>query len=228
MGPLSAQEAKEDRDALAGYISEKFGPDQELSRGYLFYNAYFQYKGDPYLPKDSFQKGSMVNNGITYQNISLKYDCYSQLLVLEYSESKGRYNQLSLNSTSISSFTLGKMAFQRLSLAGSEATFYQVIRNEPLVCYIHWSRSAVDMDIFDRRYLYEFSSPSAEFHLLYQEQLYSFSGKKSFVAIFPESLTKEIKRYLRENSFSFKKVQPGEIEGLLTYVTKHLESQSAE
>lgn len=226
--PLSAQEGREDRENLTAYIQGKYGPDQELYKGFQFYNAYFQYKGDPYFPGDGFMKGSVVYNGTAYQNISLKYDCYSQLLVLEYSDSKKRYHQILLNSASVESFTLGNWTFRRLSLAESETTFYQVIQTESLCCYIHWTRASVALSTYDRRYLYEFGSPNAAYHMLFQDQLYTFSGKKSFVNIFDKSLAPDIRRYLRENRFSFKHALPGEMEELISYVDTQLESGAAE
>lgn len=226
--PLFSQEAKEYRDSLTNYILGQYGSDQELYRGYQFYNTYFQYKGDPYFPVNTFNPGSMVCKGITYPGVSLKYDCYAQLLVLEYSDFKGRYNQLSLNADYIDSFVLSDWTFQKLSLDGREAAFYQLIREGPLYCYIHWSRSAVAMDRYDKRYLYEFSRPSGEFLIAYQGQIHPFSGKKNFVSVFPESLSPAIRKYLRETRFSFRNALPGDIENLLVYVGTQLTSLAAE
>lgn len=225
--PVYSQEGNEDRDALSGYIQEKFGPDQELYRGNQYYNAYFQYIGNPYFPGSEFQDGSLIFNGIKYQDLKLRYDCFSQLLFLESSQSEEQYNQISLNTNEIKSFTLGNLSFSRLSPGKGNSAFYQVIKKEHLTCYIQWSREAIPLGRIDRHYLYEFTAPSGEYQLLFADQLYSFSGKKRFIAIFPDSLSSEIRKYMREKQFSFKNASPGEIEDLLEYLNIKLEASDS-
>jgi hypothetical protein len=211
-----------DREALADYIRKEYGLDQELYRGYLFYDAYFQHLGDPYFPRDAFSPGSLTRNGVLFDGLSLKYDCHAQVLVMEYTDLEGRYNQLIFEQSSIDAFTLGKLNFKKLGPDGGESSFYQVISAGPLSCCIHWKRDAVPLSN-NFRYLYEFTDPIGKYFLEYHEIIHPFSGKKSFTALFPPEMAPGIRKYMRARKFSFKRADTGDLEELFNYINDQLE-----
>ncbi len=219
-GYLNAQpsgSADSGKDSLSGYIQMKYGLDQELFNGFQYYKRFVKYKGDPFFPEDSFYGGSVSIKGVEYDNVQLKYNSYSQYLILEYTDYQGRYNQLRLNNAQIDSFQLGEYSFQKLSLLDEDALFYQVINSGSVSCYIHWAKD-IHATSDDLQYTYEYTKPLSTNYVSYQGEIQTFSNRNSFLSIFPESMQAEIKKYFRQQRLSFREVDPGDIHNLLIHI----------
>lgn len=224
-GPIEAQQVKTgvtDSDSLSWYIQKKYGLDQELYNGFQYYERYVQYIGDPFFPENSFFKGSVTLRGIQYDDVHLKYDSYSQHLILEYNDFQNRYNQLILNSIHADSFQLGTSCFEKLSIYGEQPLFYQVLNSGPVTCYVHWMKDITSVS-YDFQHTHEFTAPIGKYYIRYRGQIQPFTNRKSFIAIFPESLHPEIKKYFRQNRLSFRKADFEDIQTLLDFVGSHFE-----
>ena len=215
-----------EKEALSAYIRMKYGLDQELFNGYQYFKRYIKYKGDPFYPKDVFYEGSVTIGGKGYDQLHLKYNCFSQFLVLEYTDYQGRYNQLRLNNALIDSFRLGNDRYQKISLSGKEPLFCQVLESSHASAYIHWKKM-INATSDDLQYSHEYSRPLGTYYIQYQGEMYPFTNRKTFLSVFPESMVPEIKKYLRNQAWSFKDAGPGEIQNLLNYVS-HLEESLSE
>lgn len=202
-----------------------YGLDQQLFNGYQYFKRYIKYKGDPFYPDDAFYEGSVSINGKNYDHLHLKYNCFSQFLVLEYTDFQGRYNQLSLNNAHIDSFRLGNDSYQKLSLAGREALFYQVLESSHVSVYIHWKKM-INATSGDLQYSHEYSRPLGTYYVKYQGKIHPFTNRKTFLYVFPESRVPEIKKYLRDQAWSFKDAGPGDIRNLLNYLSQVEETLS--
>lgn len=208
-----------DLDSLSGYIQMKFGLDQELINGFQYYKRYVQYKGDPFFPEDSFYDGSLSYKGIQYDHLRMKYDCYSQHLILEYTDYNKRYSQLLLQNMHIDSFRLGEYHFQKLSLFREEPMIYQILYSGPIACYVHWKRNLTSIS-YNFQYTHEFSAPIGEFFIRYDGQIKSIANKNSFISLFPESLHPKIKKYFRQQRFSFRAADLIDIQRLLIFTSQ--------
>ena len=213
-------------DSLSRYIQMNYGLDQELYTGFHYYDRFKQYKGNPFFPEDSFIESSLRYKGIQYDHVSLKYDCHSQYLVLEYADFEDRYNRLILDNKHIESFWLGTYRFQKLSLNGEKPLFYQILNSGPVSCYVHWKKNLISTSN-DLQYLYEFSEPLGEFLIRYNGQIKSVANRDSYLSLFPESLQREIKKYLRQQRFTFRTADLMDIQKLLLY-TSQLEPMRSE
>lgn len=203
-------------DSLARYIQMKYGLDQDLFNGFQYYERLLKYVGDPYFPENTFYEGSISIKGNKYDDVRLKYNSYSQSLILEYTDYQERYNQLRLNNAQIDSFQLGALGFQKLSLFGEESMFYQVLNSGAICCFIHWEKE-IHATTDDLQYSHEYSRPLAQFYLSYQDSIHSFSNRKSFISIFPDPMQVEIRKYFRRQGFSFRELDPEEIQMLIDF-----------
>jgi hypothetical protein len=208
-----------DLDSLSEYIQMKYGLDQELINGFQYYKHYVQYKGDPFFPEDFFYAGSLNFKGLQYDFVRLKYDCYSQHLIMEYTDFNGSYNQLILNSMHINSFWLEAYRFQKLSLFSDEPMIYQILISGPITCYVHWKANLTSIS-YDFQYTHEFSVHIGEFIIKYNGQINSIDNKNSFISLFPESLHTEIKKYFRQQRVSFRTADLIDIQKLLIFTSK--------
>lgn len=221
--PLGA--ADPDADSLSNYIQIKYGLHQELVSGFQYYVRFPQYKGDPFFPEDVFFDGSVSLRGFRYENIGLKYNCYSQSLILEYTDLLDGYNLLRLNNAHIDSFRLETFRFRKLSFFSEEPKFYQVLSSEHLTCYIHWRKDiqAISNSI---QHTHVYTSPQGSYYLEYGGRISTFTNRKSFLSLFPVSLQADIKEYFKRKHFSFRKAGPTDIENLLIFISQLIEIQT--
>lgn len=213
----SLSAALPDNDSLSWYINMKYGLDQELFNGLQYYKKYVQYKGDPFYPEDKFYKGSVTLKGITYDHLQLKYDCYSQQLILGYTDFKEQYNQLIINNIHIDSFSLGTYRFKNVALADNHALICQFMEAGPVSCYIHWKRE-IHTTHDDLRYSHEYTDPIGAFYIGYKGEIHPVDNRKTIIMIFPESFQPEIKRYIWREHFRLSKAGPGEIMDLISFI----------
>lgn len=206
-----------DNDSLSWYIEMKYGLDQELFNGLQYYKKYVQYKGDPFYPEDNFYNGSVTLKGITYDGVQLKYNCYSQQLILGYTDFKEQYNQLIINNIRIDSFRLGTYRFKNAALADHRVLIYQFMEAGPVTCYIHWKRE-IHTTHDDLRYSHEYTDPIGAFYIGYNGVIHPVDNRKTIIMIFPESIQPDIKRYFRREHLQLSKAGTGEIQDLLTFI----------
>jgi hypothetical protein len=221
--PLGA--ADPDADSLARYVQIKYGLDQELVSGFQYYVRFPNYKGDPFFPEDAFFESSLSLRGLEYEDIHLKYNCFSQCLILEYTDSRDGYNLLRLNNTHIDSFRLGTHHFQKLSLLTEEPVFYQVFSAGQLRCYIHWKKDIQAINN-NMQYTHVYTRPRGRYYLSYGDRIQVFTNRKSFISLFAESVQPEIKKYFKRQNFSFRLADPADIQDLLNFISQLIEIQA--
>ena len=215
--------AVRDTDSLSWYIEMKYGLDQELFNGIQYYKRNVQYKGDPYFPEDAFYNGTLTLKGVRYDNVKLKYDSYSQQLILKYTDFKVRVNLLIINEIHVDSFCLGISCFQKLSLSDDGVLFYQVLESGPVSCYIYWRREIHSLN-YDFQFTHEYSSPIGTYYIRYMDEFHPIANRKKLLGIFPESIQPELKRYLRQEHFRFREAGPKEIQNLLNFISSLIET----
>jgi len=221
----SSNSAIQDTDSLNWFIEMKYGLDQELINGFLYYNQHPQYKGDPYFPEDLFYRGSVSLSGASYDDVLLKYDSYSQHLILKYTDYYGRMNHLILNEIHIDSFCLEANCFKNLSLDDGETRFYQVIESGSVSCYIYWRRD-IHTTSYDFTYTHEYGDLKGIYYIRYMGNFHPIANRKELLGIFPNSLQPDIKRYLRQVNFRLKEAGPEDFQNLLSFISSGIENPS--
>ena len=206
-----------DNDSLSWYIDMKYGLDQELFNGLQYYKKYVQYKGDPFYPQDKFYNGSVTLKGITYDGVQLKYNCYSQQLILGYTDFKEQYNQLIINNIHIDSFSLGRYRFKNVALTNHRDLIYQFMEAGTVSCYIHWRRD-IHTTHDDLRYSHEYTDPIGAFYICYKGEIHPVDNREKIILIFPESIQPDIKRYIRREHLRLSKAEASEILDLISFI----------
>jgi len=215
--------AIQDTDSLSRYIQMKYGLDQELINGSEYYKRNVQYKGNPYFPEDVFYNGSVTLTGVRHDNVKLKYDCYSQQLILKYTDFKVRVNLLIINEIHVESFCLEANCFENLSLYDEEARFYQVIDSDSMSCYIYW-RKEIHSTHDDLQYSHEYTRPIGTFYIRYMNEFHPIANRKELMGIFPESIQPQIRKYFRQVHFRFREAGPKDLQNLLNFISSRIET----
>jgi hypothetical protein len=214
-------------DTLYRYIQLKYGLNQEIYSGTQFYEKYTRYKGDPYYPADQFYPGTITLQGITYEELNLKFDCYTHQLVLTYVDLQDRYNQLILDPNRIDSFSLGPLHFQKYALSGKNPSFFQVMKTGPVTALILWKKNVRTIS-FDTRYTYEFTDPTAVWLMEIGGEVHPISGRKSFFSLFPDHLQPVVKDFLKTHRINFRKPDEPSISEMIRFTAQNLERTAIE
>jgi hypothetical protein len=203
---------------LDTYIKVKHGLDQELINGVQYYNRYRSIMNHPYFRGEEPFPGSVTLCGKKYDDLQISYDLYAQWLVLQYRGLHGGINQIILNPVRIDAFKLDGIPFEKLDLDERGELFYQVIRAGGLVCYVHWEIQI--LETFDNlEYPEYFSDPGHYCYLELEDALYPFTSKRKLLSLFPGGHRKRIKKYMWQENIRFSKATPGQLTGLMDFIS---------
>ncbi|MEA3462158.1 MAG: hypothetical protein U9R49_09785 [Bacteroidota bacterium] len=193
-------------------VNWAYGQDQELVNGMQYYNKHPRSLGHPYLLEGWAHQGSVSIRGKLYRDIWLKYNIHVQQVEVEYQTMNGADNLVILVGDRLDEFTIGEHYFRKLKLAeNGQEQFYQVIGDGRMLLYIQWEKNLVPL-VGDSRFIEEFSSPKRTYFLELDGSVQAFHNKKSFIALFPEVIQKDMKRLIKENRLLIKTASSRELE----------------
>jgi len=195
-------------------VAKAFGSDQELVNGIQFANHYSMVDGHPYFLDEQFRSGSINVNNQVYEGQRIRYNLFSQMLEVEYRTTEGNLNQFMSVPELIPSFTLENRAFVRMQPSDEQTAYYQVISSGTISCYVGWKKTK-KLSRSDSSREYQFSAPISTYWLKLGQQLIPFHNKKSFIAIFPEHMKKDISRMLKQERYSFRQASVFEAEEMI-------------
>ncbi len=210
---------------LSSYIQEKHGPDQEIINGRLYYNKYYRILNHPFYNEEYTHNGSATLSGKRFPDVMLKYDIYKQCLILEYLGTNESRNKIFLSPDQTDAFELGEYYFEKLVLDERDAVFYQVIGSNSVRCFIHW-RKEILVSNNNTKYAEFFSDPKRIYFAEYNEEVYPFRNRKTFASPLSGITKREISKYMRSHSISFRDASPEQLESLLKFVSDRIQSTS--
>jgi len=222
--PLQAQQPAGGTSVQYGDLVQwAYGQDQELVNGMQYYNKHPSSLGHPYLLEGWVHQGSVSIRGKVYSDIWLKYNIHAQQVEVEYQNMNGADNQVILVGDRLDEFTIAERYFRKLNLAeDEEEQFYQVIGSGQLILYIQWEKNLVPL-VGDPRFIEEFTSPKRKYFLELDGSVQAFNNKKSFVALFPKVIQKDMKRLIKENRLLIKTASSVELELFMMAAVSMLE-----
>ena len=205
---------------LNTYIHEKHGFDQNLINGILYYDKYKNVLNHPFYTGEELLPGSVVISGVSYEDVQINYDIYSQYLVLEYPVASGSSYKIIISPEHTDAFNLDGNYFEKLILDDRGPLFYQLIRVNGLICYIHWEKKKVTKSYQLTDY---FTEPNQRCYLDYYGKLSPFSNRRNFVSLISGVPKKEIKRYIRKNVIQLSDGTPEQLEDLLQFISSSIQ-----
>ncbi len=178
-----------------------------------------EFMGNPYFLQEGIGRGSIVIDERSYPDVNLKYDLYAQHVIIEYEGVGGRIFSLVAVSERLREFCIGEFEFVRLNLPSLPDRYYQVISTDFFNAYIHWEKtlSSNNNSVY---YSDQFSDPRLSYFLEMGGSINPFHNRKSFAELFPEDLSREVKRRLRKERVKFRNANPTEIVEVMSSIEK--------
>ena len=199
--------AQEINDKVVSDYTDLFkkaiGLDENLINGCKYMNQFNNVKGHEFLGDNEFMSGSLVLNNKTYTNVSIKYDILNQDIILSYKNSLQGINHIVLQKSLISEFELDGKHFERLYFPETDTQFFQVISDKSIKCIYFWQKT-LEINPQSVQNYFEYSDQNKKTYLVINNDLKHYSGKHSFIKLFPEDLHKPIKAYISKQKLNIK------------------------
>jgi hypothetical protein len=208
---------------LYSYIQMKHGLDLNLVNGILYYDKYKNVLNHPFYSGEEFLTGSVVISGIRYKDVQINYDIYSQYLVLEYPDFSGSSYSIIISPEHTDAFDFDGNSFKKLILDDRGPLFYQLIKVNGLICYIHWKKKKTTRSYQSTDF---FTETEQGCFLDYYGNISPFSNRRNFVSLISGVPQKEIIRYIRKKGIQLSDATPEQLEDLLQFITSSIHSTS--
>ena len=194
-----------------------YGPDHNLINGIKYIDYRPNSTGHPFLGENKIYPGTVIINQRTYNDLDLKYDIYTQELILRYIDFSGAYNYIMLNKEFISEFIIGDHYFkQYVHTDGGGAQFYEVIASGEITCLWYWEKNMTHSVISVSDY-YNYMPESKKTFLLIGDDFYEYTGTRSFLRQIPELIKEEVRNYVRSKRIRVGRASESQMIQLISY-----------
>ena len=195
---ISSVEARDALDRL-------YGVDQRLVSGDFYYGAKRgSITGHPYFIDSERKKGSVVIEGIRFDDLELRYDILENIVVLRFFPLNSASVEISLKNENIDFFEMDGQLFVpfiwKNNLNG--LWFCQKLVDDEVSYLLHRVKW-LDLNSGVSSSDFEYKTNEKQF-ILVNGELYGFSGKKTLYKLFPE-IRKDLRDYKRRKKLSLRK-----------------------
>ena len=204
--------------SLTDYLIEcerKYGSDVDLVNGEKYFYPFSSSDGDPFFFSGS-ESSKIRIKGKEFEEQSLRYDIYNNLLVLDYKDVYGGTTSLVLRNEWVESFSLGSFQFKGLTGPEGDLNFFQVIMESRVSCLYRWSKE-YQLNLNSGVQNYYFTESKKEAFLYIANEFYSFKSTRSFLQAFNDEDQKAIKQFIRQAKINVKKSTDSQIRHLIEY-----------
>lgn len=209
-------DASNEVEATHNKIVASLGNDQILSSGVFFENNYRNDRGHPYFLDDIYKEGYIIIRNKRYDNILLKYNIFSQEIVLINPKQVPKF-AFKPPTDFIEEFGFNDYRFMKNPLLDSNNTFCQLVYNGDIKCYYIWKKKRSDSYHNISFMAYEYNAVKPLMYLIMDNMVLSFKSKGSFLKLFTPEQSKMIKLYLKQNKINIIKAPDPVIRELLAY-----------
>lgn len=219
----TAQPAVSDRDVLFMEILEtsksNYGVNPLLQNGVFYENRYITAKGHPFLLDDNYKTGFISFRKSRYEGVSLKYDIFTQQIVISH-EQEGLVLQNYLSNEFIDSFSMDGKKFEQIVFEDGNTGFYQaVFAEDDLACYYQWYKTRTESHEAGAYKIFVFSEDKLKRYLLIDGFPVRYRNNRSFVRAFPKGTGKQIRAYLKEHGIKVDRADDQTMQSLLRICT---------
>jgi len=169
----------------------------------------------PYFDTSAYQNGSVVYEGVLYENMPILYDIVYDLVIIRH---YNKYHKIQLLSDKVSSFTIGDHHFIRLVDSNSnviQTGFYEQLYEGKLVVlkkYVKVIQPIASMSEIKTK-----ANAKNYFFVVQDGKYYSITNERSLMKIFGDRKN-AVQAYLKSNKIKFRKQkQEAIVKGIAYY-----------
>jgi len=188
---------------LTELYNSRIGAALPINNGKLYLGYPPNIEGNAYFRYDVFQKGSLIYDGVLYENVMMNYDVVKDLLVIKTNENSGF--SISLFSPRIKAFSFSGLEFiylDRDSENNSIATGFYLLLEKGKVTALSKTTKIINEEIVGMTVKRTFEEKTG-YYILKDNRYYSIYDKKDLLAALQKH-SAEIKGLLKKRHLKFK------------------------
>ncbi|HHL57525.1 MAG TPA: hypothetical protein ENJ14_01130 [Bacteroidetes bacterium] len=211
--------AQEDRvRMLKARADSILGADDELVNGTIYLQEHLMANNHPFFLYSDWYFGNITVNGDLFKGVFLKYDIYSDKLILKAARHRGGTVVISLNNEFVDNFRLGDRYFVNATdfrVKGLQTDFVELLYHGNFDFFVGYVK------LFNSNYSskapYGYYGKTISFYYILQDgRLTRINAKKSLLGYF-EPYKKEIKRFMKKNKIKYGKASYTQLHALMHY-----------
>lgn len=220
LAPITTIGQSNDFLSLKNEYNQKYGLNSELYNGKKYYPSHTNAKGHPYLLSKKTQNGVLISLNKTYNNLSLKYNIYTQEIILKYNMSSGAVNQLVISNDRVDTLKLQNRVFIQNKFSEISTPLIQVIVEGKYSMYLSWDKDySFKSEVYGGSHIY--SKEKRKVYLVINSVV-SIKNNKSFLNAFKLEYRENIKQFIKENKIKIKKASEFQLWQLMEYCNENI------
>jgi len=196
-----------------------YGSHHELVNGEIYYQSNLYAEGNPFYLSDDWVTGSVVVNGKTHENVSLKYNIVTDQLILRPTIKNGMSTIIVLNTPFVESFSLADNHFENAENLGSsiiKSNFVHDIYSDSFRFLATYKVNFVK-EYNEKTPYGKYSRVISSYFILDNGSITKITSKKALSQYF-EPYKKEIKKHMKKMKFRFKKANAMQWKELMSFI----------
>jgi hypothetical protein len=192
----------------------------DLLYGIVYKPTNYNSIGHPFYLNDKIYSANLYFDGNTYKNVSLKYDLYTQKIVLYQDYNSSQYRFIELNINLIDSFELIDESskvhyfFKNSNYTDkiTEIKFLELIYKNEITYIVGRNKSFIELaqELKNKFYLKEYH------YLIFNGQLEIINSKADILNLFLNR-KKELKKFIRKNKIKMRSLETPDLLKIVIY-----------
>lgn len=210
-------------DKIIQQAESIYGIDDRLINGEFYQNTKIVTKGHPNFLTNKWSKGPLYIKGVTYDNVSIKYNIEIDKVILLAQFSSGNIMQLALNNRSIDSMYIEKHLFINAELLPHNLTgFLEPLYEGSFKGYLKHKKTFLNKTSQSLSSQGKslntgsYRKMTSTLFLSINNEFVRIGNRKALTSIFPDK-EKEITRFIKRNRISFRNIDNNQLINLLKY-----------
>ena len=204
--------------SITDYLAEcerKYGSDADLVNGEKYYYPYRQSQGNPFFYQEPRAAVILIHDK-EFSGQQLRYDIYSQKLILDYQDLYGARSSLVLRDEWVKTFAFGDKQFVRMKDEEGREAYFQLVSGGHLSCVYRWSKDYL-LNLSSGVSGYYFTEARKESFLVIGGEYFPFRNNRSFVKVLDPEIQRTVKSFMKEGKLKVNKARDAQIRHLVEY-----------
>lgn len=206
-------------NSLIKHTDSILGADDELVNGKIYVQENLLADGYPFFLTQDWLEGNVVVNGKKHTGLFLKYNLYTDELVMKAERKRGEgASVISLNNEFVESFNLENRHFVNsinFKVKGIQTDFVELLYEGRFVFFVSYSKS-FNNDYNTKTPFGNYGKTSTSYFMLREETLNYISSKNALYKHF-EPVKKKIKKFMKKNKIKYAKATYEQLHSLMQY-----------
>lgn len=205
--------------ALVSQTDSLLGADDELINGKIYIQENLLADGSPFFLNSEWMKGGVMVNGIKHNALFLKYNIYTDELILKAERKRGEgASVISLNNEFVESFNLDDRLFvnsMNFKVKGIQTDFVELLYEGSFMFFVSYSKS-YNNDYNLKTPYGSYGKTATSYFILQNGKLNYISSKKALFNYF-EPFKKQIKKFMKKYKIKYAKASYEQLHNLMQY-----------